>query len=184
MGKIILAAASNSGLGTLSNMAYPAWNEGVIAINSANARGRPSDFNPPVVEGKTLTILGENVPSAWATVATAEAGGAAADIAATKRLSGTAVATPIAAGLVALLIELAMIEIPIDPQTQAILKDVLPHVKRQAGVNILLKRVAVKTGDYYNIVPVNLLNPSLTVYENAAFIKGILARWFNFRKGD
>src|SRR5690606_5451681 len=70
-GKIVLAAASNSG--TLRAMAYPAWDPNVIAINSASAGGNPSSFNPPVVPGKTLTILGEDVPSAWITTATADA---------------------------------------------------------------------------------------------------------------
>ncbi|KAL2167845.1 hypothetical protein VTG60DRAFT_712 [Thermothelomyces hinnuleus] len=198
-GKIILAAASNSGMGTLRAMAYPAWDPNVIAINSANARGQPSDFNPPVVPGKTLTILGENVPSAWITTTTTattksttnksgpddagapEAAAAAVDLAATRRLSGTSVATAIAAGLVALLFELAMIEVPNDPVTQAILNDVLPNIKLQAGLNMLLMGTAARTGDFHNIVPMNLLNPYLTARENAAAIKGVLASWFRFR---
>jgi subtilisin family serine protease len=190
-GKIVLAAASNNG--TLRAMAYPAWDSHVIPINSANGRGRPSDFNPPAAPGKTLTILGENVPSAWITSApTKEAtnpGGvssvvptvsAPADLTATRRMSGTSVATPIAAGVVALLLELAMIEVPDDQATQATLRDVLPHLKRQAGLSELLVRKAVGTGDFRNIVPMDLLNPDLTVGENAAVIKGALARKFRF----
>ncbi|KAL2181905.1 peptidase S8/S53 domain-containing protein [Thermothelomyces heterothallicus CBS 202.75] len=198
-GKIILAAASNNG--TLRAMAYPAWDPNVIPINSANARGRPSDFNPPAVPGRTLTILGENVPSAWITTNTTEtttvstinksgpddagvqeAAAAAVDLAATKRMSGTSVATAIAAGLVALLFELAMVEVPNDPVTQATLSDVLLNIKRQAGLNVLLMGKAARTGDFHNIVPTNLLNPNLTLGENAAVIKGVLASWFGSRR--
>lgn len=194
-GKIVLAAASNNG--TLRAMAYPAWDSNVIPINSANGRGRPSDFNPPAVPGKTLTILGENVPSAWITSAPtttatnsanpsdgdalqSTAPTAPADVTATRRMSGTSVATPIAAGVVALLLELAMIEVPDDRATQATLRHVLPHLKRQAGLSELLMRKAVGTGDFRNIVPMDLLSPNLTVGENAAVIKGVLARKFRF----
>ncbi|KAK4236094.1 peptidase S8/S53 domain-containing protein [Achaetomium macrosporum] len=196
-GKIVLAAASNNG--TLRAMAYPAWDPNVIPINSANSRGRPSDFNPPATAGKTLTVLGENVRSAWITTTTtrttidttgpggigtlSESATAAVDLAATRHMSGTSVATPIAAGIVALLLELAMIEVPDDPVTQATLRDVLPHLKRQAGLTELLMRQAAETGDFHNIVPTNLLNPNLTVGENAAVIKGILARKFRFDRG-
>lgn len=98
-------------------------------------------------------------------------------------MSGTSVATPIAAGVVALQLELAMIEVPDDPVTQATLRDVLPHLQRQAGLSELLMRQAAATGDFRNIVPMDLLNPNLTVGENAAVIKGVLAGKFGFGGG-
>jgi hypothetical protein len=53
-------------------------------------------------------------------------------------------------------------------------------LKRQAGLQELLMGKSVGTGDFRNIVPIDLLNPNLTVGENAAVIKGILARKFRF----
>ncbi|SPQ17716.1 c907a9ff-a809-45c6-bf31-0e9f76e61be6 [Thermothielavioides terrestris] len=205
--KIVLAAASNNG--TLCSMAYPAWDPHVIAINSANSRGRPSDFNPPAVPGKTLTILGENVVSAWTTTTTttvattmtnppasngvASAGTAkatttatttttAVDRAATRRMSGTSVATPIAAGVVALLQELAMLELPDEPGTQALLRDVLPYLKWHVGLSEVLTRRAVPTGDFLNIVPGNLLKLNRTVGQNATVIQDILEQKFSFER--
>ncbi|KAL2196896.1 peptidase S8/S53 domain-containing protein [Corynascus similis CBS 632.67] len=206
-GKIVLAAASNNG--TLRTMAYPAWDPNVIPINSANARGRPSDFNPPAMPGKTLTFLGENVPSAWITTTTRATTASstttttttttdlarsvlddkynnnnpeAANPEATSRMSGTSVATPIAAGLVALLFELTTIQVGDDEAAaQATLRAVLPTIRRQVGLQRLLAGRAVQTGDFHNVVPRALLNPDLTVGENAAVIKGVLAGWFGFR---
>lgn len=181
-------------------MAYPAWDPDVIAINSANAKGQPSGFNPPVIPGKTLTILGENVPSAWITIPTMATATSTTnksrqhnianpdpamtvvDLAATRCLSGTSVATLIATGLVALLFEFAMIDVPDEPVTQGILHEVLSYIKIQACLNTLLMDMAVRTGDFHNIVPINLLNPELTLYENAAAIKRVLAKRFGFRR--
>jgi hypothetical protein len=160
---MVLAAASNNG--NMRAVGYPAWDSHVIPMNAANGRGRPSDFNPPAALGKTLTILGENVPSAWIisapTTEATDASGvssvaptapAPADLTVTRRMSGTSVATPITASFMALLLELAMIEVPDDGAIQTTLSDILPHLKRQAGLSELLVRTAVWTGYFRNIV--------------------------------
>lgn len=101
--KIVLAAAANNG--TMDVMMFPANLPTVISIHSADGAGKPSDGNPPTMPGKDLSILGEEVESAWC----CGPRGAVTDeqAARTKRKSGTSVATPIAAGVVALILELA-----------------------------------------------------------------------------
>lgn len=71
-------------------IAYPASLPDVICINSTNGDGTPSSFNPSPKEGKNFSTLGEGVPSHN-------------DI--TKRLSGTSYATPIAAGIAAVVMD-------------------------------------------------------------------------------
>eukprot|EP00035_Acanthoeca_spectabilis_P009949 m.174998 g.174998 ORF g.174998 m.174998 type:complete len:614 (-) comp14886_c0_seq3:121-1962(-) len=87
-GVLLVAAASNGGIGRLRNIDYPAAYSNVICVGSHSERRRPSDFCP---EGKELDFLapGERVLSI-------EAGSHGM-----VRLSGTSMATPAAVGVVA-----------------------------------------------------------------------------------
>ncbi|KAM7197503.1 hypothetical protein V8F20_006648 [Naviculisporaceae sp. PSN 640] len=165
-GKLVVAAASNRG--RLHKLAFPASAMGIIAMHSATGNGMPSHFNPSTATGnddKKLTILGEAVTAAW-TTSTAGPDGeeSAMDPDATRRMSGTSVATPIAAGIMALILEVAMIDIPDEEDTQKILEEVLPWLRGYEGMMAVLMDRVPKKDEYYNIVPHRLLDPTWPEY--------------------
>ncbi|KAI0541388.1 peptidase S8/S53 domain-containing protein [Xylaria digitata] len=89
---IMLAAASNDG--SLERMAFPARLNQVLCVCSADGYGTSSLFNPlPNMAEDNFTILGERVLSAML-------GGDRI------RKSGTSVATAVAAGIAALVLQL------------------------------------------------------------------------------
>ena len=99
---LLFAATSNDGLRLSPGMAYPAIAANVFGIDAAFGRGKASDSNPASNDENNrkwrFTAPGESVLSAYPT--TIEPNGL-------KRLSGTSVASPIAAGLAALVLEFA-----------------------------------------------------------------------------
>lgn len=136
---LIFAAASNNG--TRKEVTFPASVSGVICVNSANADGTPSDFNPTFHPARNFSIIGENVKSSWIN-------------AAEKRMSGTSVATPIAAAIAALVLEFVLQEVESDD----ILKELYPHLKRYDGmVEILSQMSQPHHSGYHNIIPWKLL---------------------------
>ncbi|KUJ11431.1 subtilisin-like protein, partial [Mollisia scopiformis] len=92
---LIFAAASNNG--TQKRVTFPAWLTGVICVHSAMANGAASLFNPDASPPRNFSILGENLKSAWIR----SPGNPNAE----KVMSGTSMATPIAAGVAALVLE-------------------------------------------------------------------------------
>ena len=88
MKTVLFAAAHNDG--GRKEIAYPANHSDVICINSTNGDGTPSSFNPSPKKGKNFSTLGEGVPLH-------------SDI--TNRKSGTSYATPIAAGIAAVVMD-------------------------------------------------------------------------------
>ncbi|KAF5702336.1 intracellular serine protease [Fusarium globosum] len=95
---LMFAAASNDGAN--HGRAFPAKDSGVFCIHSSDANGRPSRFNPIAEEDDVnFCLLGENVESHWP-VGT---GGHNEDM---RVMSGTSVATPIAAGIAVSLLSL------------------------------------------------------------------------------
>lgn len=97
-GCILFAAASNAGFWNPTS--FPASMREVICVNSCDADGRPSNFNPPAILGDNFMILGEHLEAAWPRALTEE--GSTKFM---KSLSGTSQSVPVAAGLAAHILE-------------------------------------------------------------------------------
>ncbi|KUJ21222.1 subtilisin-like protein [Mollisia scopiformis] len=96
---LVFAAVSNHGAAALRQVAWPASMTKVFGINSANFDGVTSSFNPPENDNDSFSrykLLGEGIRSAWPLHL--EEGEE-------KVLSGTSMATPIAAATASLFIE-------------------------------------------------------------------------------
>lgn len=90
---LFFAAAANYGAN--EKTMFPANHDSVIPIRGTNSKGAFKDFNPPrdPDEAVVYGTLGEDVPSTWLH-----------DYSDEVRKSGTSVATPIAAGIAAMLL--------------------------------------------------------------------------------
>lgn len=102
---IIFASAGNSG--AARRIAYPARHDRVIDIHSADGLGAPTTSNPVVV-ASSFAAVGEEVTGAWPRAIphprlNRDNG--------TAVLSGSSVATPIAAGIASLVIHFVRQEI-------------------------------------------------------------------------
>jgi Subtilase family len=98
-GIILFAAASNHGA-NISSLAFPARLKNVFCIGAANGMGVPSPFSPPFQGVEKYSALGEAVVGADITVPESQnLSHTTAD-----RRSGTSTATPIAAGIAALML--------------------------------------------------------------------------------
>ncbi|KAK4449812.1 peptidase S8/S53 domain-containing protein, partial [Podospora aff. communis PSN243] len=161
--KLILAAASNHG--TRRGVAYPASRTGIITIHAADADGRPCNFNPSADPGNSLSILGKNVEAAWT------CHGDPTNPASVRRMTGTSVATPIAAGVVSLLLEMTMLDVPGDPATEATLRQMHPMLKTYDGMMAVLTDMTARTQGYHNIVPWNVLDSTKTVANIAKYLR-------------
>jgi subtilisin family serine protease len=90
---LLFAAASNDGANL--GRAFPAKYPSVFCIHSTDGNGNPSAFNPTADDKDVnFSLLGEHVSSHWPT-------GKNGHNEPVKAMSGTSVATPIAAGLAA-----------------------------------------------------------------------------------
>ncbi|KAJ6031362.1 hypothetical protein N7540_002094 [Penicillium herquei] len=95
---LFFAAASNDGNNRPGGVAWPAKDMNVICVHSGNGRGKPSSFTPSPQDGMRVMVLGESVKSAWPE--NLPGGGE-------KTMDGTSCATPIAAGIAALILDYA-----------------------------------------------------------------------------
>ncbi|KAL2067620.1 hypothetical protein VTL71DRAFT_15716 [Oculimacula yallundae] len=138
---LIFAAASNNG--TRRDVAFPASMTGVFCINSANGDGGPSKFNPELKPDQVFSIIGENVKSSWTTDENATPH---------KSMTGTSVATPIAAAVAALVLEYV---IQNDPES--FLVDQLDEFKEYDGMSKIFSLMSRTRDGYKNIVPWELL---------------------------
>lgn len=90
---LLFAAASNDGANL--GRAFPAQYTGVFCIHSTDGNGNPSKFNPTASRTDVnFSLLGEDVSSHWPL-------GVNKHHQSVNVMSGTSVATPIAAGLAA-----------------------------------------------------------------------------------
>ena len=142
-GIIVFAAASG---GTGSRVGFPAFMPEVIAVNSADAYGNASEFNPlPRLHDSNFTLLGEDVESAWP-VALGEGP--------VKRASGLSVATAIATGIAALVVEFVNQQYErFEPSARRIQLD-------QESMRLIFRYLSSGRADFGNVTLWKLLKPS------------------------
>lgn len=142
----------------------------MFCIHAAGGDGRPLSFNPVPEMGKNYSILGEQVESAWCCGPKGKVTPEQAAI--TKRKDGTSVATPIAVGVMALILELAY-----QPAVkQKFRPDVLYCLQSYQGMDVVLGKMTKQTGDYRNIVPWYLLKANADPMVTAEYISLLLDR--------
>ncbi|KAH7309953.1 hypothetical protein BKA65DRAFT_485176 [Rhexocercosporidium sp. MPI-PUGE-AT-0058] len=138
---LVFAAASNNG--TRRDIAFPASMTGVFGINSASGDGGPSSFNPELKPDKTFSIIGENVRSSWTSHQNGDS---------RRLMTGTSVATPVAAAVAALVLEYVMQNDP-----ESFLIDNLNEFKEYDGMSKIFSLMSKQRDGYKNIVPWELL---------------------------
>ncbi|KAH7378165.1 hypothetical protein BKA64DRAFT_251663 [Cadophora sp. MPI-SDFR-AT-0126] len=139
---LIFAAASNNG--TRRAIAFPASMTGVFCINSATGDGGRSSFNPEPKADKNFSIIGENIVSSWTTYQNAKP---------QRSMSGTSVATPMAAAVAALVLEYVLQN---DPES-TLLKQ-LDEFKEYDGMSKIFSIMSKYKDGYKNIVPWEVLS--------------------------
>lgn len=141
---VLFAAARNSG--GLQRVAYPAAQSEVICVRSSDGHGNASLFNPSTEGGSEIefSVVGEAVLSSWA-------GGPA------RRMSGTSFATPVAAGIAAIVMDyLAQKSRTWDAgDAQYVAK----RIRSKRGVEeVFLKHLSTKRGDFNFLCPWRFFN--------------------------
>ncbi|KAL8949643.1 MAG: hypothetical protein Q9222_004268 [Ikaeria aurantiellina] len=145
-GKLLFAAASNNGANESVSISFPARLNGLVfCVNSTDGHGAPSSFNPPHKDDPhKFSILGEAVKSAWPlNLQKCETGEGE-----TRRSSGTSIATPILAGVAALIVEFAR-------QKPSMID--LKKLMHYDGMLLVLKYMAEEKGGYSYVRPWHLL---------------------------
>lgn len=136
---LIFCAACNGGGNT--SIAYPANQNEVICVNSANGLGIPSEYNPgEAQEGRDLCALGEAVKSSWPKLQQ-------------QRKSGTSIATPIAAALAAVVLDYFRQNMPDSDEFM-----VSKLQMRKGMLEVLVKLMGRKRSGYYYLDPGKLFN--------------------------
>ncbi|KAE8443372.1 hypothetical protein EG329_001930 [Mollisiaceae sp. DMI_Dod_QoI] len=142
---LVFAAASNNG--TQRDVTFPAWLSGVICVNSATATGTASLFNPEPTPRNNFSIIGENIKSAWIRSPGRQNENTE------KVMSGTSMATPIAAGVAALVLEYVLQNDP-----ESVLIEQLDDLKHPDGMPEVFAKMVRGRGKYLNVVPWELLS--------------------------
>ena len=142
-GVIMFAAASNYGAIEGKRTAFPANIVGqVIKISSTDGWGSSSRWNPEKsTNDDNFSVLGEAVESAWP---------AHLNHGTEQRKSGTSIATPIAAGIAALVLEFAT-QLPQTITNREILW-------RYEGMRAIFAKMASPKDGFSWVVPWNLFN--------------------------
>ena len=138
---IICAAASNSGAN--DNVAFPANYGPVICVHSATDKGRPSEFTPTPLESRpNFAVIGENVCVAWPGLKDGQS------------QSGTSVATPILAAVIALIIEF------VDQKPRKTFHD--RRVRTLGGITTLLRAMSKVERQYLLVQPWTMLTAEVS----------------------
>ncbi|KAL3294911.1 subtilisin-like protein [Colletotrichum asianum] len=98
-GVLMFAAASNGGKNRPDGIAWPAREENVIGIHSADGYGNRSAFTPSPMDNMRVMVLGECINSAWPRKLRSPGDH--------RQMSGTSCAAPIAAGIAAVVLDCA-----------------------------------------------------------------------------
>jgi hypothetical protein len=133
---MIFAAASNGGGN--DGLAFPAREDQVICIGSTDGEGNKSDFTPGPHVYNRFSTIGEAVKSSWL-------GGE------TQRKSGTSYATPIAAGITALVMDFMRQCSEADPR-------LVMRLKEKRAMEAVLRLMCTERDGFDYIAPWNLFN--------------------------
>ncbi|KAK2759746.1 subtilisin-like protease [Colletotrichum kahawae] len=98
-GVLMFAAASNGGKNRPDGIAWPAREENVICVHSADGYGNRSTFTPSPMDNMRIMVLGECINSAWPRKLRSPDDH--------RQMSGTSCAAPIAAGIAAVVLDCA-----------------------------------------------------------------------------
>jgi hypothetical protein len=142
---LIFAAASNEGGN--EPIAFPACMDEVICIGSTDGRGNMSSFTPNPTHGKLLCAVGECIESSWPPALLSDD----EDL---PRKSGTSFATPIAAGVAAMVLDYMWTF-----KDSLGLKSLIPQLLTRRGMLTLFKTHMVEPyGSHDYLVPWRLFN--------------------------
>jgi hypothetical protein len=164
---LLIAAASNVGGNTGRAQRWPAIRDNVISMCATQGKGFQYKRNPPPRDNNfNFATLGVMVP-VWTVPATE---GNSQII----YMSGTSIATPVAAAIAASIIEFIRHteERYVAQHSEHGKVDYRPRVDRAkkailqaSGMCKIFSLMAVKMGDYYHIQPTNLLTTYMTTTE-------------------
>lgn len=122
---------------------FPARLKEVIMIGSTDAYGNPSVFNPPFLRESAFAVLGESVP-----------GPQPREFGDSCTLSGSSIATPIAAAIAAVLLDF----VGNNSQAGILSASNVEHLRRQAGMESVFKAMSESRNDLNCITPWMLLD--------------------------
>lgn len=143
---LIFAAASNKGGN--EPIAFPACMDEVISVGSTDGLGNKSSFTPNPKHGKLLCAVGECIESSWPPVLLSE------DNEDLPRKSGTSFATPIAAGVAAMVLDYMWAF-----KDSKGFKSLVPKLLTRRGMLAVFKTHMVESyGSYDYLVPWRLFN--------------------------
>jgi subtilisin family serine protease len=141
-GIVMFAAASNNG--PINGVTYPANQSQVICIGATDGSGNKSKFTPgPYPTVKNFATLGEGVRSAWPKKLSEDGKST------TKVMSGTSCATPIAAGVTAMVIDY------LKQQPNGIdenLETLLPKLRSKVVIEAILLVLCSKAATGFNVI--------------------------------
>jgi subtilisin family serine protease len=148
---LLLAAASNVGCNTARARRWPGKRDNVLSICATEGNGYPYKNNPPYKrKANNFATLGVMVPT-WSSP---------------EYMTGTSIATPIAAAIAASIIELVrnterdyLAQFPGHEKRIKAAKDAM---SKASGMGKVFEHMAQEKGDYDYIHPTNLLTQFMT----------------------